>query len=224
MEACVFPDLLHQIDVEHAPWQATRLKLDSCCSDKIAKWQLLGWQGALLSSLLKDPIRFASITSGSKSEISSFPMRTPSGPNAVAMRPVAQDMAPERAPDLIPYVADSVAPEVHCGVSQGNIDIVNDKPLGDHSPSTRWAAIMQAQQAAMFRAFYGRCRDSWVAIMGKQQQGHTSPAEGMRWADTHKEANAARALLRGWKDFPPEVRWFLFCVGNLLVIDIAWHD
>lgn len=32
------------------------------CSDKLGKWALLGWQGALLASVLAGPLRFASIS------------------------------------------------------------------------------------------------------------------------------------------------------------------
>ena len=36
--------------------------LSVSCSDKLAKWGLLGWQGALLGSLLAAPLAPASIT------------------------------------------------------------------------------------------------------------------------------------------------------------------
>lgn len=141
-------------------------------------------------------------------------MQTPSGSPVVAHRPAAQNQAPdlEDATDIIPYSSDAgAAPNMHSGVPQSNSDVGNDMSSRDDGPSTRWAPVMQAQQAAMVRAFYGRCRDSWAAIMSTQQQGHTRTAGGMRRAGTQEEEDAARALLRGWEDCPPEVRWLPSC-------------
>lgn len=168
-------------------------------SDKIAKWQLLGWQGALLSSLLKEPLRFSSITCGALSDLN-LPTHSASGPGGVA----------SSQPDQSSHGGDHNASPVaeppglcHHGVPPASAGLRRVAETGGGRIPSGCVGTKE-QEAAILRAVYERCMDSWQSIM------RTWPHQGAGMARAPPAQLCeppvhAQSLLKGWIKLEREV-------------------
>lgn len=178
------------------------------CSDKIAKWQLLGWQGALLSGLLKEPIRLASIVCGARTELLSASIQDPGNPSKAEHVPATRHQSVENTKDSIDPAAFASQCR-HQGHRHRRIGAVRDGSAAELCYSTSNARSAKAQEAAMVRAIFDRCKRSWEAIMDSfAQQEVSSATAGVRQAGSCEETTAARSLVEGWINSPPEVGHF----------------
>eukprot|EP00892_Ulva_mutabilis_P006798 jgi/Ulvmu1/4490/UM002_0216.1 len=168
--------------------------LSMSCSDKIAKWQLLGWQGSLLSSLLREPLRFTSITCGLLSELQHQPQSTD---EVHAVRPS------QEAPQSAPAAADglSLVDSSRCVEVKQKMPVCTEGSRDAEASDAASCPGEAAQRAAVVRAVYARCSDSWQSLTCSWAQRAAATPQSKRCVATQR----AQWLLHGWRGMQPDV-------------------